>query len=191
MHFSVKSLILLVLCLALSADGAKQNTLFLQRSADDGTISGLLDPINITEEAEPCDFDGGELVFSHPMDLHPTDKFFRICNLFQKGYELMIDYINSAPRCGLKVGGKRYGLVLRSYGEDGSKWKAKAIAQAVVNQTDFFLAPYTSGISGVSKSSGKEKDKSSRRIEIGVSRSLSFFRNDSKSRRLPMKQRKS
>ena len=62
----------------------------------------------------------------------------------------MIDYINSAPRCGLKVGGKNYGLVLRSYGEDGSKWKAKAIAQAVVDQTDFFLAPYTSGISGVS-----------------------------------------
>jgi len=151
MKILVKTAFLLhLLGLTLTLHGAKLNTLVLQRSADDGNISNLLDPSNITEESRPCNFDGGELVFSHPMDLHPEDKFFTICNLFQKGYELMIDYINSAPRCGLKVGGKNYGLVLRSYGEDGSKWKAKAIAQAVVDQTDFFLAPYTSGISGVS-----------------------------------------
>ena len=156
MMMRLRRLCLLVLLLGASiippSDGARRNTLFLQRSADDGSISSRLDPSNITEAAQPCEFDGGELVLSHPMDLHPDDKFFTICNLFQKGYELMVDYINSAPRCGLSVGGKRHGLVLRSYGEDGSKFKARAIAEAVVNQTDFFLAPYTSGISGVSSS---------------------------------------
>ena len=95
-------------------------------------------------------FDGGEIVLSHPMDLNPQDKWFKICNYFQKGYELMVDYINSAPRCGLTVQGKNYGVTLRSYEGDGSKWKASAIAKAALDTTDFFLAPYTSSISNVS-----------------------------------------
>lgn len=144
-------LMLMLMTSPFVVEGARRNTLVLQRSADDGRISSLLDPSNITEaegNGGQCVFDGGEIVLSHPMDLHPDDKFFTICNLFQKGYELTVDEINAAPRCGLSVGGRRRGLVLRSYGEDGSKFKARAIAESVVNSTDFFLAPYTSGISG-------------------------------------------
>ena len=133
-------------------EGARRNTLILTRTADDGAITSLLDPINITEEErtqEACEFDGGLLTIGHPMDLHPSDKWFSICNLFQKGYELMIDSINSFPRCGVRVQGKNYGLILKSYESDGSKWKAAAIAKSIESTTDFFLAPYTSSISNV------------------------------------------
>mmetsp|Transcript_13827 Transcript_13827/g.27569 ORF Transcript_13827/g.27569 Transcript_13827/m.27569 type:complete len:824 (-) Transcript_13827:377-2848(-) len=132
-----------------------KNTLILTRSADDGSITSSLnfsqfltkeDP----EEETPCKFTGGDLVFAHPMDLHPNDKYFDICNLFQKGYELMVDYINN-KNCGVLVQGLRYSITLQSYGEDSSKEKAAAIARAIEPTTDFFLAPYTSSISeGVS-----------------------------------------
>jgi hypothetical protein len=134
------------------AEGARRNTLILTRTADDGSISSLLDPLNITEDErtqESCEFDGGLLTIGHPMDLNPLDKWFSICNLFQKGYELMIDSINSFPRCGLRVQGKNYGLILKSYESDGSQWKAAAIAKSIESTTDFFLAPYTSSISNV------------------------------------------
>lgn len=136
-------------------EAARQNTMILQRSADDGSITANLNKTLFTDATEePCVFDGGELVISHPMDLNPSDRFFTICNLFQKGYELMVDYINSAPRCGIKVQGKNYGVVLRSYAEDTSKEKAEAIALAAEPTTDFFLAPYTSSISEVSSTTG-------------------------------------
>lgn len=144
--------LVLVSIVVVSAGSARRNTLILERSADDGSITAMLDPINITEheqqlEEGSCVFDGGEIVLSHPMDLNPQDKWFKICNYFQKGYELMVDYINSAPRCGLTVQGKNYGVTLRSYEGDGSKWKASAIAKTALDTTDFFLAPYTSSIS--------------------------------------------
>jgi branched-chain amino acid transport system substrate-binding protein len=144
--FAMRKILLLLTLWLAGADGLSSSVTFLQRDAlHDLLPADALDG-EMAAPQDECTFDGGKLILSHPMDLHPNDRFFTICHFFQKGYELTIDALNAYPHCGVKVGGRNYGLVLHSYGEGSSAVKAAAIARAVEPTTDFFLAPYTSGI---------------------------------------------
>ncbi|KAL7549862.1 hypothetical protein ACHAWF_016594 [Thalassiosira exigua] len=139
--------------------GTLGNTLVLTREPDDGSVSAEALVLAAASESgggeaaslssssgRVCNYDGGMLTLSHPHDLNPTDRHFGICNLFLRAYEMAVDRINSYPRCGLSAGGKRYGLRLRSYGIESNPHKSLAASKVMEPATDFFLGPYTSGL---------------------------------------------
>lgn len=125
------------------------DTLVLTRGVDSSvTIAIAADG----EAAPACNYDGGKLVFAHPMSLRTTDKHFDVCRISQHGYVLMLDKINAPPRCGLRVRGENYALELRTYGDDNDPAKAEAVSRAAAPAADFFLSPYSSGLTeGASK----------------------------------------
>lgn len=90
------------------------------------------------------------------MSLNPSDKFFATGQLQLKSIEMMVDEINTSPRCGVTVDGKQYGITLTTYGDDSSGDKVGAIVEngmipaAAVSDanTTFWLGPYSSGLTG-------------------------------------------
>ena len=50
--------------------------------------------------------------YMHPMSLKPSDRFFATGQLQLRSIEMMVDEINTSPRCGILVGGKNYGIQL-------------------------------------------------------------------------------
>ena len=69
---------------------------------------------------------------------------------------MMIDEINTSPRCGVTVGGKKHGIHLITFGDDSSKDKVTAIvqngmmplAESAEYVGSFWVGPYSSGLTG-------------------------------------------
>ncbi len=69
----------------------------------------------------------------------------------------MIDEINTSPRCGVTVGGKKHGIHLTSFGDDSSNDKVTAIVQNGMTPLaesaeyvgSFWVGPYSSGLTGI------------------------------------------
>ncbi|KAL7543364.1 hypothetical protein ACHAXR_013073 [Thalassiosira sp. AJA248-18] len=144
--------------------GVTQSTTILKRGAD-ALITSSFDVSDFGEDYlalfdEPCSYDG-TISFSHPMSLKPGDQYFSLGQLQLNAMELMVEEINISPRCGVMVDGKRYGISMTTYGDDSSKQKVQAIvengmlpaAAAATSagdiNTTFWLAPYSSGLTGI------------------------------------------
>ena len=182
-HSSVCTSLVVLLTLPLAAaTGVTRNTLVLRRGGDSGQLTSTLDPSvfsavavgpdgGVQETDERCSFDG-YISLSHPMSLKSQDKFFATGQLQQRSIEMMVDEIN-ANRCGVGVGGRRYGLSLTTFGDDSSKAKVGAIVGngmvplATISEggdgvgldvsqaaetgnvaASYWLGPYSSGLTG-------------------------------------------
>ncbi|KAL7545747.1 hypothetical protein ACHAWF_009103, partial [Thalassiosira exigua] len=144
----------------LAARGVTHSTTVLKRGADAGLTSSL-DATEFGEDFalalfDPCAYDG-IISFSHPMSLKPGDRYFSLGQLQLEAMEIVVEEINVSPRCGVLVDGKRYGISMTTYGDDSSKAKVSAIvehgmipaADAKEINTTFWLAPYSSGLTGM------------------------------------------
>ena len=100
-----------------------------------------------TETDNSCTFDD-MIIFSHPLSFHEDDSKYALSHLQQIAYEMTIDRINSAYRCGVVIKDKRYGLTLVTYGDNSSKETVAHIAKSLTdtNSTGFLLGPYSSGL---------------------------------------------
>lgn len=149
-----KTMIALYLALILpcihasGASGTTPGTVTLKRSVENSIASTL----NLTDlsNGTGCTFDGASITLSHPMSLKPSDQFFSIGQLQLKSIELMVDAINTV-RCGVHVNGTNHALELSTYGDDSSKEKVDAILQHMSYDdiSNFWLGPYSSGLTGV------------------------------------------
>mmetsp|Transcript_19261 Transcript_19261/g.47630 ORF Transcript_19261/g.47630 Transcript_19261/m.47630 type:complete len:876 (+) Transcript_19261:112-2739(+) len=92
-----------------------------------------------------CEYDGGEILLSHPSSLAPEDRYYGTANLMLEAAGITIDRINN-EKCGVQVDGKSYALRLHSYSDDSDKNKTAAVTRAIVNESDFMLAGYTSSL---------------------------------------------
>ena len=59
---------------------------------------------------------------------------------------MTVDYINT-ERCGVSIQGKNYSLSLRTIGDNSHREMTHAIAQKIVQETDFLLPGYSSFLS--------------------------------------------
>jgi len=126
----------------------------IKRGADANSLTSTMDAsifgVDYVEDDVSCQFDG-IVSFSHPMSLKPSDKFFSTGQLQLRSIQMMVDEINTSPRCGILVGGNRYGIELTTvsshliflnlmhitshftyavqFGDDSSSDKAAAIVQ--------------------------------------------------------------
>lgn len=97
------------------------------------------------EESNECVYDGGQILLKHPSSLSPENRHYGTANLMLEAAGITIDQINH-ERCGVQVDGKRYALQLRTYSDDSDKNKTAAVTRAIVQESDFLLAGYTSGL---------------------------------------------
>ena len=120
-HFIRFFLTLALACDVVAATtGVTPGTLILKRGADANSLTSSLDVSifgadYIAQEgiaSDMCQFDGGIVNFLHPMSLKPSDRFFATGQLQLRSIEMMVDEINTSPRCGILVGGKNYGIQL-------------------------------------------------------------------------------
>lgn len=97
--------------------------------------------------SEECKFDG-VIVFSQPLTLNEDGDKYDMASFQQAGYKMTIDRINSPHRCGVVVGGKRYGLALAAYGDNSSEDMVESIAKSLAStkSTGFLLGPYSSSL---------------------------------------------
>ena len=148
--FLAMALPILLLFPAPAVSGPLRSTTVIIRSADgmDFTSDLLAEDFTDDGEGTPCNYSGGTLTLSHPMSLKPRDKFFSTGQLQLRAIEMILDAINSSPRCGVSVGGERHSLMLRTYGDDSSGAKVAAITKNSVGTVDYFLGPYSSGLTG-------------------------------------------
>lgn len=142
--------------------GVTRSTIINRRGADPTSITSSMEitAFGEIEDAAPandeCTFDGGIISFSHPMSLKSADTFFSIGSLQLSAIEMMIDEINTSPRCGVTVGGKKHGIHLTTFGDDSSNDKVAAIVQngmiPLAESTEyvgsFWVGPYSSGLTG-------------------------------------------
>ena len=143
--------------------GVTRGTIINRRGADPTSITSSMEVSafgELIEDAAPatdeCTFDGGIISLSHPMSLKAADKFFSTGNLQLSAIEMMVDEINTSPRCGVTVGGKKHGIHLTTFGDDSSKDKVAAIVQngmiPLAESTEyvgsFWVGPYSSGLTG-------------------------------------------
>ena len=100
---------------AIATSGVTPGTIMIKRGADANSLTSTMDAsifgVDYVEDDASCQFDG-IVSFSHPMSLKPSDKFFSTGQLQLCSIEMMIDEINTSSRCGILVGGKRYGIEL-------------------------------------------------------------------------------
>ena len=108
-----------VLQVVAATTAVTPGTLILKRGADANSLTSSLDVsifgadyIAQEESSDMCQFDGGIVNFLHPMSLKPSDRFFATGQLQLRSIEMMVDEINTSPRCGILVGGKNYGIQL-------------------------------------------------------------------------------
>lgn len=145
--------------------GVTPSTIVVKRGADASSLTASLDPSVFGESFQPdsCIY-SGLINFAHPMSLKSSDKFFSTGQLQLKSIEMMVDEINTSPRCGVTVDGKQYGITLTTYGDDSSGDKVGAIVEngmipaasmSDVNST-FWLGPYSSGLTGAMSSYANE-----------------------------------
>lgn len=101
--------------IAIATSGVTPGTIMIKRGADANSLTSTLDAsifgVDYVEDDASCQFDG-IVSFSHPMSLKSNDKFFSTGQLQLYSIEMMIDEINTSPRCGILVGGSRYGIEL-------------------------------------------------------------------------------
>eukprot|EP00574_Skeletonema_japonicum_P006819 CAMPEP_0201718370 /NCGR_PEP_ID=MMETSP0593-20130828/3891_1 /ASSEMBLY_ACC=CAM_ASM_000672 /TAXON_ID=267983 /ORGANISM="Skeletonema japonicum, Strain CCMP2506" /LENGTH=894 /DNA_ID=CAMNT_0048208651 /DNA_START=50 /DNA_END=2734 /DNA_ORIENTATION=- len=141
--------------------GVTRSTIINRRGADPTSVTSSMEITAFGElegasPADGCTFDGGIISFSHPMSLKSTDKFFSTGHLQLSAIEMMIDEINTSPRCGVTVGGEKYGIHLTTFGDDSSKDKVAAIVQngmmPLAESTEYvgsyWIGPYSSGLTG-------------------------------------------
>jgi len=100
---------------AIATSGVTPGTIMIKRGANANSLTSTMDAsifgVDYVEDDASCQFDG-IVSFSHPMSLKPSDKFFSTGQLQLRSIEMMTDEINTSPRCGILVGGKRYGIEL-------------------------------------------------------------------------------
>jgi len=100
---------------AIATSGITPGTIMIKRGADANSLTSTMDAsifgVDYVEDDASCQFDG-IVSFSHPMSLKPSDKFFSTGQLQLRSIEMFIDEINTSPRCGILVGGNRYGIEL-------------------------------------------------------------------------------
>lgn len=158
--FQPTVLALLFLLQHVHATGVLRSTIIVKRGADPSTITSSMEISafgELEEELNECVYDGGIVSFSHPMSLKPSDKFFSTGQLQLSAIEMMVDEINTSPRCGVTVGGKKYGIQLTTFGDDSSSEKVTAIVNSGMVPlaedsseyvASFWLGPYSSGLTG-------------------------------------------
>lgn len=95
----------------------------------------------------PCEYDD-KIVIRHPSSLNESDSFYQLGNAMLKAATITVDQINKA-NCGVVIGGKRYSIELHSYSDDSDKDKTAAVTRAIVNQSDFLLAGYSTTLANV------------------------------------------
>lgn len=126
--------------LVRNVGAATQGTIITERSVSSDVAA------DISGFSPECNFDG-ELTISHPMSMNENDKFFSTGQLQLKAIEMIVDYVN-VKRCGVRLSGGHYSIKLKTYGDDSSNDKTEAIASFTKNETDFFVGPYSSGLTG-------------------------------------------
>ena len=155
---------ILIMCLSVveATDGVTRSTVVIRRGAEPS--SSITSSMSISAfgelegpEIDECTYDGGIISLSHPMSLKPSDKFFSTGQLQLAAIEMVIDEINTSPRCGVAVGGKKYGIHLTTFGDDSSKEKVEAIVQngmiplseSADYAASYWVGPYSSGLTGI------------------------------------------
>lgn len=135
-------------CSTISAQAFELKTVSVVRGIiePDGFFTGD-DLLTSNPESSECIYDGGQILLNHPSSLSPNDRQYGTANLMLEAAGMTIDRINN-ERCGVQVDGKRYALQLRTYSDDSDGNKTAAVTRAIINQSDFMLAGYTSGLSG-------------------------------------------
>ena len=100
--------------------------------------------------ASECNFDG-VIVFSQPLTLNEDGAKYDVAHLQKVAYQMTIDRINSPYRCGVVVGGKRYGLALAAYGDNSNTEIVESISKSLVStkSTGILLGPYSSNLTGM------------------------------------------
>jgi len=95
-----------------------------------------------------CEYDGGEIVLSHPMSIGKDDTHYVLGSQMLAAAHMTLDQINLWPRCGVTIQDKNYSLTLQTYGDQSDQNKTARIGRAIVNDnvTDFLLAGYSSSL---------------------------------------------
>ena len=151
-YHSAISLLYLLLFSIIMSSVISNNVQVNVRGPDDlATLASYVVQIDTnqssTETDNSCTFDD-MIIFSHPLSFHEDDSKYALSHLQQIAYEMTIDRINSAYRCGVVIKDKRYGLTLVTYGDNSSKETVAHIAKSLTdtNSTGFLLGPYSSGL---------------------------------------------
>jgi len=148
----MKRKLLLHALLPVVAHATNKGTVITERSTDAGSVTANIDGLTPV-----CTF-VDEITISHPMSMHESDKFFKTGQLQMKAIQMMTDYVN-VQRCGVELPDGRHSLKLRTYGDDSDKVKVEAIANHTVSDTDFFVGPYSSGLTEPLGSVAQENSK--------------------------------
>jgi len=133
------------------AEAATKGTIVNERGVNANEVTANVDGL-----LPNCNFTG-EVIISHPMSMNEEDKFFSTGQLQMKAIEMMVDYVN-IERCGISLPSGAHSIKLRTYGDDSDKTKITAIANFTKDDTDFFVGPYSSGLTGNLASVVQEND---------------------------------
>ena len=101
-----------------------------------------------TTMTNACNYTG-VIHVAHPMSLRTTDKFFSTGQLQMTAMEILVDYLNADEVCGVQVQDENYAVVLQTLGDESSNEKVEEISVMTENVTEFFVGPYSSGLTGV------------------------------------------
>ena len=69
------------------------------------------------------------IIIAQPAPLNSSDRFFLIGQNQLRAVEMMVDYVNRWPRCGVQVGRERYSIALRNFGDSSDMKQMKNTAQ--------------------------------------------------------------
>lgn len=102
----------------------------------------------------------GEIRLAHPMSAGRTDQYYVLGSQMLEAAHIVIDEINSWPRCGVHMQGRNYSLSLTTYGDESSPEKTAEIAKQIVKpNVDFLLAGYSSSLTGILTPIAQENNK--------------------------------
>ncbi|CAJ1961329.1 unnamed protein product [Cylindrotheca closterium] len=94
-----------------------------------------------------CVYDD-KIILRHPSSLNESDRFYNLGNAMLKAATITVDRINK-DNCGVVVGGRRYAIELHSYSDDSDGDKTAAVTRAIVNQSNFLLAGYSTTLANI------------------------------------------
>mmetsp|Transcript_1221 Transcript_1221/g.1958 ORF Transcript_1221/g.1958 Transcript_1221/m.1958 type:complete len:351 (-) Transcript_1221:631-1683(-) len=100
------------------------------------------------------------IVIAQPAPLNSSDRFFSIGQNQLRAVEMMVDYINQWPRCGVQVGRERYSITLLTFGDSSDMKQMENLAQhSSFLDSDFFLGPYSSILTQVLAEAAQNNSK--------------------------------
>lgn len=101
---------------------------------------------NQTLPSQQCNFvPGRAITFSHPQSIESNDEYYAVGILSLQALTMTVDYINTI-RCGIKLQGQNYSILLQTYSDKSNEEIHEAIGYNIVNRTDFMLAGYSSDL---------------------------------------------